>query len=194
MNETTEQTKGAPEGATPAAPAPATPDPSPAPAPAPTPQELDALKQKAAKADEYWDRLLRQTADFENYKKRAARERQDAVKYANESLVAKLLPVLDNFDMALAAANAEGAGTQSLLSGVAMIQSQLKNALAEAGLEEIDALGKPFDPNIHEAVAQKETADAPEGHVAQQLRRGYRFRERLVRAASVIVAKAPPAK
>jgi molecular chaperone GrpE len=96
--------------------------------------------------------------------------------------------------MALAATNAEGSTAQSLQAGITMIHTQLKNTLAEAGLEEIDALGKPFDPNFHEAVAQKETADMPEGQVAQQLRRGYRFRERLIRAASVIVAKAPSAQ
>ncbi len=104
----------------------------------------------------------------------------------------KLIPVLDTFEMALNAANAEN-GAQSLQAGVGMIQSQLKNVLAEAGLEEIDATNKPFDPNFHEAVAQKETAEVPEGHVAQQLRKGYKFRDRLVRAASVVVAKKPAA-
>jgi molecular chaperone GrpE len=188
MNEKTEQKREATEGGPTAAPVEA------APAPAITPEQLSALKDKAAKADEYWDRLLRQAADLENYKKRAARERQDAVKFANEGLLSKLIPVLDTFEMALAATNAEGSTAQSLQAGITMIHTQLKNTLAEAGLEEIDALGKPFDPNFHEAVAQKETADMPEGQVAQQLRRGYRFRERLIRAASVIVAKAPSAQ
>ena len=157
-----------------------------------TPEQLDDLKTKASKADEYWDRLLRQTADFDNYKKRAARERQDAVKYANEGVLAKIIPVLDNFEMALAAASAaDNNSAQSLQAGVAMIHSQLKNVLAEVGLEEIDATNKPFDPNFHEAVAQKETNDLPDGQVAQQIRKGYKFRDRLVRAASVVVAKTP---
>src|SRR5437879_231214 len=160
------------------------------------PEQLAELKDRAAKADEHWDRLLRVTADLDNFKKRAAREKTDAIKFANENLLQKLIPVLDNFDMALAAVqSADGGGTaQSLQTGVSMIHQQLKNALAESGLEEIDASGKPFDPNLHEAVSQKETADAPEGQVIQQLRKGYRFRERLLRPASVVVARQPAAK
>jgi molecular chaperone GrpE len=139
--------------------------------------------------------LLRQTADFDNYKKRAAREKTDAIKYANEGLLQKLIPIVDNFEMALAAASNENAAgsTQSLQQGVAMIQTQLRNALLEAGLEEIDATNKVFDPNLHEAVSQKETNEVPDGSVVQQLRKGYKFRERLVRPASVVVAKKPAA-
>jgi len=158
-----------------------------------TPEQIEELRQKVAKSEEHWDRLLRTTADLENFKKRAARERIDAIRNANESLLQKLLPVLDNFEMALAAASTEPASAQSLQTGIAMIHSQLKNALAEAGLEEIEAAGKPFDPNFHEAVAQKETSDVPEGQVVQQMRKGYRFRERLLRPASVIVARKPAA-
>jgi molecular chaperone GrpE len=159
-----------------------------------TPEELAELRERAARADENWDRLLRQTADFENFKKRTARERQEAVKFANEALLQKLLPVLDNFEMALAAAaTAPAEGVKSLQDGVTMILQQLRQTLIEAGLEEIDALGKPFDPNFHEAVSQQESADVPEGQVIQQLRRGYRLRERLLRPASVIVAKSPAA-
>jgi len=161
-------------------------------APALTPAQIDELKVQAAKAAEHWERLVRQSADLENYKKRAARERQDAIKYATESLMQKLLPVLDNFEAALAAVqqgNAEN--TQSLLTGVSMIQQQLKSVLTESGLEEIESHGKPFDPNIHEAVSQAESAEHPEGHVMQQLRKGYRLRERLLRPATVVVAKTP---
>jgi molecular chaperone GrpE len=158
-----------------------------------TPEQLEELKERASKAEEYWDRLLRQTADFDNFKKRAAREKTDAIKYANEGLLQKLIPILDTFEMALAAASNENAAgsAQSLQQGVAMIQSQLRNALLEAGLEEIDATNKVFDPNLHEAVSQKETADVPEGNVVQQMRKGYKFRDRLVRPASVVVAKKP---
>jgi molecular chaperone GrpE len=159
-----------------------------------TAEQLDDLKEKAAKTDEHWDRLLRLTADFENFKKRAAREKQDAIKFANESLLQKLIPVLDNFDMALAAVQtADGGTTQSLQTGINMIYQQLKNTLAETGLEELDAAGKPFDPNLHEAVSQKETDEVPEGQVVQQLRKGYKFRERLLRPATVVVAKQPAA-
>jgi len=156
-----------------------------------TPEQVAQLQEKAAKADENWNRLLRVTADFDNFKKRAAREKQDAIKYANEALLTKLIPVLDTFEMALSAASASTSTAQSLHAGVSMISSQLKNVLKEAGLEEVDATNKVFDPNFHEAVAQKETHEVAEGHVVQQMRKGYKFRDRLVRAATVVVAKKP---
>jgi molecular chaperone GrpE len=159
-----------------------------------TSEQLEELKARAAKCDEHWDRLLRTTADFDNFKKRAAREKQEAIRFANETLMEKLLPVLDHFDMALAAAqNAPDKTVQSLQEGVAMIHQQFKSVLAESGLEEIDATGRPFDPNLHEAVSQIESSDVPEGSVVQQLRKGYKLRDRLVRPASVIVAKQPAA-
>jgi molecular chaperone GrpE len=176
------------------------------PAPVPTPEaagaegssprtsaeNVQALKERAARAQEHYDQLLRTTADFENFRKRSARERQDALRYANEALLQKLIPVLDNFDMAISAtANAKDGAAQSLQTGVNMILTQLRAALNEAGLEEIDATGKPFDPNFHEAVSQQESADVPEGRVLQQLRRGYKLRDRLLRPATVIVAKKP---
>ncbi len=159
-----------------------------------TPEQLEELKARLAKADENWERLLRTTADFDNFKKRAARERTEAVQFANAALIQKLLPVLDSFEMALAATqNAKDAQSSSLQAGIVMVQSQLKSAIAEAGAEEIDATGKPFDPTLHEAVSQQETADVPEGQVIQQLRKGYKMRERLLRPASVVVAKKPAA-
>jgi molecular chaperone GrpE len=166
--------------------------PEPLVASAPTAEQLEELKQRAARADENWERLLRVTADLDNYKKRAAREKQDAIKFANESLLQKLVPVLDNFDMALAAAQTgQGEAAQSLLTGIQMIYTQFKSALAEGGLEEVDATGQTFDPKLHEAISQRETGEVPEGQVVQQLRKGYKLRERLLRPASVIVAKQP---
>jgi molecular chaperone GrpE len=157
-----------------------------------TPEQLEELKQRAAKADENWERLLRTTADFDNFKKRAAREKQDAIKFANENLLQKLIPVLDTFDMALAATqNGKTEAVQSLQTGVNMVYQQLRTALLDAGLEEVDATGKPFDPNLHEAVSQQETSDAPEGQVVQQLRKGYKLRDRLLRPATVIIARHP---
>lgn len=159
-----------------------------------TSEQLEELKTLAAKAEENWQRLLRTTADFDNYKKRAVREKQEAIKYANESLLQKVLPVLDNFEMALAATqNSPIEGVQALQDGVAMIHAQLKSVLAEAGLEEVNATNAPFDPNLHEAVSQQESTEVAEGRVLQQLRKGYRFRERLLRPATVVVAKAPAA-
>ncbi len=119
-------------------------------------------------------------------------------------LLQKLLPVLDNFEMALTAAQTATSGRHTgtapensklaaLQSGVMMIQQQLKSILAETGLEEIDATGKPFDPNFHEAISERESAEVPEGHVLQQVRKGYKMKERLLRPATVIVAKKPAA-
>jgi molecular chaperone GrpE len=197
------------------APPAAAPEPAPANLPVAaelTPAQLEDLKARAAKADEHWDRLLRTAADLENFKKRAARERIEAAQLASAVLIQKLLPVLDHFEMAQAVAQTadssgrpagskQGAGGRaakaeedqltSLRAGVALIQQQLKSVLGESGLEEIDASGKPFDPTWHEAVSQQETADVPEGHVVQQLRKGYRLRDRLLRPATVIVAKKP---
>lgn len=159
-----------------------------------TPEHLDELKTIAAKAQDNWERLVRTTADFDNFKKRAAREKQEAIRFANEGLMEKLVPVLDNFDMAMAAVqNSTGDAAQSLQAGVAMIHQQLKSVLTDAGLEEIVAAGQKFDPNFHEAVSQQESTEVPEGQVLQQLRKGYKLRERLLRPATVIVAKQPAA-
>jgi len=160
-----------------------------------TPEQIGELKARADRADENWDRLLRTTADFENFKKRAARERIETAQFATAALIEKLLPVLDHIEMAQAAAQtAKDDSPASLQAGVTMIQQQLKTILTETGLEEIDAAGKPFDPAVHEAVSQRETAEIPEGHVVEQLRRGYKLRERLLRPATVIVAKKPVEK
>jgi molecular chaperone GrpE len=157
-----------------------------------TAEEFNDLKTRAAKADENWDKYVRLTADFDNYKKRALRERGEAVRYANESLLEKLLPIVDNFEAALAAANTVTTpGVDSLKTGVNMIFTQMKNFLSENGVEEIDAAGKPFDPNLHEAVSQKESTDVPEGQVIEQMRKGYKLRDRLIRPAMVVVAKKP---
>ena len=159
-----------------------------------TAEQLEELKQRAAKADESWDRLLRTTADLDNYKKRATREKQDAIKFANENLLQRLIPILDTFDMALAALQSGQADAmKSLQTGISMVHQQLKSTLTEAGLEEINAAGKPFDPNLHEAISQKETSEVPEGQVVEQVRKGYKLRERLLRPASVIVSKHPAA-
>jgi molecular chaperone GrpE len=156
-----------------------------------TEQQIAELKEKAEKAQSYYEQLLRTAADLENYKKRAARERQEAVKFANEGLLEKIIPVLDNFEMALTAAGAANTSVESLQAGISMVHQQLKSALADVGLEEINAAGKPFDPNFHEAISQQESANAPEGQVVQQMRKGYKLRDRLLRPASVIVAKKP---
>lgn len=161
-------------------------------APALTPVDIEELKAKAAKADEYWDRLLRLAADADNYKRRMTRERQEASRAAVAGLLEKLALIADNFDMALVAA-ANNATVESLKTGVDMIYSQLKSALVEAGLEEIQAVGLPFDPNWHEAISHQDSTEAADGQVLAQTRKGYKFRDRLLRPASVIVARKPVA-
>jgi molecular chaperone GrpE len=162
-----------------------------------TPEQLVELQSRAAKADEHWDRLLRTAADLENFKKRAARERHEVAQSSTAALIQKLLPVLDHFEMAQAAAvqtaEVPQGGITSLQDGIVMIQQQLKNILTEAGLEEVNANGQPFDPSVHEAVMQMETPDAPEGQVVQQIRKGYKLRNLLLRPAAVVVAKKPSA-
>lgn len=153
--------------------------------------ELENIKSKAAKADEFYDRLLRVSADFDNYKKRMARERTETIKSANESLIQRLLPVLDNFEAALNAANNGNVSLDNFKTGVSMIYQQLKNVLSEFGLEEINAVNAKFDPLVHEALSQMETDDAEEGEVVAQIRKGYMLNSKLMRPAAVVVAKKP---
>ncbi|MEE2813925.1 MAG: nucleotide exchange factor GrpE [Verrucomicrobiota bacterium] len=146
------------------------------------------LKEAQAQIDELDERLLRLTAEYDNFRKRSQREKNESRQFANQHLLEKQLPVLDNFEMALTAAeNADPA----IRDGVQMIYDQFLSVLKEAGVEGIDAGGELFDPNIHEAISQKETTEVEEGTVVQQVQRGYKLNDRLVRPARVIVAKAP---
>ena len=157
--------------------------------PLPSPDELKELRIKATKSEEYYERLLRQVAETDNLRKRLAKEKQDAIRYANESLIEKLLPTMDSFDMAISAANTSNENTiDSLKKGVEMVHGQLKRALEDTGLKEIDATGEIFNPALHEAISRKETNEAADGTVIEQIRKGYQLNERLVRPASVIVA------
>ena len=157
--------------------------------PLPSPDELKELRIKATKSEEYYERLLRQVAETDNLRKRLAKEKQDAIRYANESLIEKLLPTMDSFDMAISAANSSNENTiDSLKKGVEMVHVQLKRTLEDTGLTEINATGEVFNPALHEALSRKETNEAADGTVIEQIRKGYQLNERLVRPASVIVA------
>ncbi|MCX6355512.1 MAG: nucleotide exchange factor GrpE [Candidatus Aureabacteria bacterium] len=151
-------------------------------------EELTTLRQKAAKADEYYDRLLRTAADLENYKKRVERERSDLLKFANEELMAELTTVLDNFERALSAA-ASTPATGNIIEGVKLIQKQLLTVLKKYGLQPISALGQPFNPEFHEAVAEVETDQYPEGTIIAEQLRGYTLNGRLLRPSVVTVAQ-----
>jgi len=138
------------------------------------------------------DLAMRTQADFENFRKRSVREKEDAVKYANASFLDRLIPILDNFELGLTAART-GAGNSPILAGMDMVAKQLNDFLTSSGVEPVNGEGQPFDPNLHEAVAQEESATVPEGTVIRQLRRGYKLRDRLLRPATVVVSKGAPA-
>src|ERR1700758_4274773 len=152
-------------------------------------EEDDPMEGLQADLDRFRDLALRSQADFENYKKRAAREKEDAVKYANSSLLQRLVSILDNFELGLAAAKTES-HQSPIYSGMILVQKQLNDLLEENGLQAIEAEGKKFDPNLHEAIAH-EPNQSPEGTVIRQARRGYRFKDRLLRPARVVVSSGP---
>src|ERR1041385_9065830 len=114
--------------------------------------------------DRFRDLALRTQADFENYKKRAAREKDEGVKYANRALLERLLPIIDNFQLGLSAAREESEHSP-IYSGMSMVLKQLTDFLIESGVEPVDAEGKSFDPNLHEAIGHQPSAEVPEGHV-----------------------------
>ena len=150
----------------------------------------DPMAGLQADLDRFRDLALRSQADFDNFKKRSTREKEDALKYANTSLLERLLPIVDNFDLGLAAARAEGESSP-IYSGMNLVLKQLNDFLADNGLQPIDALGKKFDPNLHEAIAHEPSREMPEGLVIRQTRRGYRFKDRLLRPSSVVVSSGP---
>jgi molecular chaperone GrpE len=145
-----------------------------------------------AELEKYKDVALRAHADLDNYRKRVAREKEDAIRYANNSLLESLLPILDNFELGLDAARntPEAAG---ILQGLQMVRKQLEDFLRDHGVEVVNADGMPFDPNLHEAVAHEPNSNVQEGTVVRQLRKGFKLKDRLIRPATVIVSKGPPA-
>jgi len=153
----------------------------------------DAMARLQADLDRFRDLALRSQADFENYKKRSAREKEEAIKYANKSLLERLVAIIDNFELGLAAAKEQGEQSP-IYSGMILVQKQLNDLLAENGLQPIEAEGKTFDPNVHEAIAHEPSDQFPEGTVLRQTRRGYRFKDRLLRPAKVVVSSGPAKK
>lgn len=150
-------------------------------------KNYEALKRKAQISDEQYDRLLRLQADFENAKKRMAKEKQDLIKYANEDLICEFLPVVDNFERALV--HAEGSqNTRSIVEGIKLIQKQMNEVLANYGLRQIPSVGEKFDPNKHEAIMKVESDQHLEDTVVEELQKGYTLNERVIRAAVVKVA------
>ena len=151
-------------------------------------QAPDALATVTAERDEYLDLLQRVQADFENYRKRAARDQERLVAHAHERLVRELLPVLDDLERALEAAERHEEAT--LVEGVTLVQKALRQALAKEGLAEISTEGA-FDPHVHEALLTQPSAEFEPGSVLEVVQRGYRLGDKVVRPARVIVASEP---
>ncbi len=159
----------------------------PQPAAAETP-ELDPWEELEADVAKWKELSLRTAAEMDNLRKRTAREREEAIRYANQRLLEELLPVIDNFEMGMQAASQD---TSSMIYiGMDMVRRQLNEFLSAQGVEEIDTSGL-FDPNLHEAVAQEDCVKGDEGRILRVTRKGYKIRDRLLRPASVVVSKLP---
>jgi molecular chaperone GrpE len=154
--------------------------------------DMEMLKQQLAEreleAKTNYDRFLRQVAELENFKKRMSRDRDEAIRFANENLIKDLLPVVDNLERAVAHAAGGGNG-KPIVEGVEMVLKGLLDAMAKHGVTQISALGQPFDPSKHEAMAQVESESHEPNQVVDELHKGYMLHDRLLRPALVSVAK-----
>ena len=150
--------------------------------------EVAAAKAEASKN---WDLYLRERADLENARKRHQREKEDAIRFANDRLLREMIPVLDNLERAVEHAGQGGIENKGLLEGVNMTITQFRKALEDFGVKPIKAIGDSFDPNLHQAMGQVETAEQAPNTVVTEFQRGYLLHDRLLRPSLVMVAKAP---
>jgi molecular chaperone GrpE len=150
-------------------------------------RELEDARRSDAEHRNNWHRSA---ADFANYKRRTDEERTTLTQFSNAILIGKLLSVLDDFDRALESVPAEEAG-DPWVEGVQLVERKLRNVLESEGVTPIEAVGQPFDPNLHEAVVHEDTADHPDNQVIGELQRGYRLHDRLIRPSLVRVANNP---
>jgi molecular chaperone GrpE len=177
------------------------PEPGPAQGPSPegaAPPEPAGAEGEAAEdslqveLEQTKDRLLRLAADFENFRRRALKDHQEAHQFGHQNLVKDLLPTVDNLQRAIEhVARSEGGGLQGLLQGVELVLRELQGVFAKHGVTEIEAADQPFDPEVHEAMAQAPDASVPPNTVLQVFQRGYRLRDRLLRPARVVVSCLP---
>jgi molecular chaperone GrpE len=154
---------------------------------------LEKLDAKEKEVKDTYERYLRQVAEVDNFKKRINREKEDAIRYANENLIKDILPVVDNLERAIAHAQGGGNG-KPLVEGVEMVLRGLLDVFSKTGVTQIAAVGEIFDPGKHEAIAQVESVEHEPNTVVEEHHRGYLFRDRLLRPALVTVAKAPEGK
>jgi molecular chaperone GrpE len=151
-------------------------------------ESLEAFAQLAAERDQYKDQLLRSLADLQNYRRRTEQQMEEFRRYATEDLVRRLLPILDNFERANQAF-ASGASAEATLEGLLAIEKQLRSALAASRVERIVALGQPFDPELHEAVATEVDPGREDGTVIEELESGYRMADRVIRPTKAKVSR-----
>ncbi len=153
-------------------------------------KELEELKEKAKLKDEYYERVLRVQAEFENYKKRLDKDKTEFLNFANQALIYELLNIIDNFERAVDAADKTD-DHKLLHQGVEMILKDLHDLLKEKGLAKIESVGKPFDPTKHDAISQVESDEHPDHTVVEELQTGYTINGRLLRPAKVKVSIKP---
>ena len=146
---------------------------------------LESVEQEAKEAH---DRFLRVSAEFENYKKRSAREMDEFRKFANESLIREMLTVVDNLERALNSSNNDNQANSHIAEGVDMTLKEILKVFGKFNVKPIEALGKPFDPNFHQAAMREETNEHPENTVLNELEKGYMIHDRLLRPAMVVVS------
>ena len=151
-----------------------------------TAAEEDNTEAEAKAAEAESERYMRLMAEFQNFKRRAAREKSDIHAYANEKIIGELLPVLDNFERAL---QTESGDLESYSKGMELIFTQLKTALEHAGLEEIKALGEDFDPNVHNAVMTEDSEEHDDGKISKVLQKGYKLNDKVIRPSMVAVVR-----
>jgi molecular chaperone GrpE len=150
----------------------------------------EALAAKAQEVERLQDRLVRLQAEFENYKKRMAREKAEFLKFATEGLLLEFLPILDNLERAIASARADTAKPETLVEGIDMIARLFRSTLEKAGVKPMETIGQPFDPSLHQAVAQVESPGHDDNIVVGEIQKGYLLEGRVLRAAMVKVSRA----
>lgn len=154
-----------------------------------TEEQLEARNRELEQeAQNSYDRLLRVSAEFENYKKRSAREMEEFRKYANESLLKELLPVIDNLERAIVSSGDESCDNSGLIQGVGMTLKGILTLVEKFGVRPIESQGKPFDPNFHQAMMREDNNDYPENTVLNEFQKGYMIHDRLLRPAMVVVS------
>ena len=155
-----------------------------------SPEEIEELRKKAAERDEYHNKWLSALAECDNTRKRMEKERANSIKFANEDIIMKLCPIMDNFDRAISAMD-KADDKMAVIDGIKMVQKEFHRVLEDNGVIRIKTEGEKFDPHLHEALEIIETDKYPDGDIIEEARPGYTLNNRLIRPAQVKVAKAP---